>query len=196
MSTVGWVLVIVGGLLARQVAVGRAAETPADFREGFLAVVRGDWDALRTIASGRGTNVETVALDSAPVSDVSGSGSGEQLISTMRQLGEGRPYVSGAEGPDAYDCSGLVWAALKKMGLYSGPRFVVHEFPTISKGFAQQVTDPKRGDVVVWMFHHIGVVTGDDRMFSALNPTDGICNSKISDNTSVQGQPIYFRLTK
>src|ERR1041384_6945679 len=29
----------------------------------------------------------------------------------------GKPYVFGAEGPNSYDCSGLVWAAYRSVGV-------------------------------------------------------------------------------
>lgn len=52
-------------------------------------------------------------------------GKREQFISELRrQLG--KPYVYGAEGPDAYDCSGLVQSAYAKAGITT-PRCVTEQ---------------------------------------------------------------------
>lgn len=44
----------------------------------------------------------------------------QMLLLTLQQYGE--PYVWGGKGEDKWDCSGLVWYVLNKVGLYPAAR--------------------------------------------------------------------------
>jgi hypothetical protein len=80
----------------------------------------------------------------------------------------GKPYQWGAQGPDAYDCSGLTWAAWRAAGV------------TIPRTAAGQLADLPRvrdrvqpGDLVVYRSdgpsrRHVAIVVGGDRMVEAL----------------------------
>jgi cell wall-associated NlpC family hydrolase len=80
----------------------------------------------------------------------------------------GKPYQWGAHGPDAYDCSGLTWAAWRAAGV------------TIPRTAAGQLTDlpPVRGwlqagDLVVYQSdgpsrRHVAMVVGGGHMVEAL----------------------------
>jgi cell wall-associated NlpC family hydrolase len=81
----------------------------------------------------------------------------------------GKPYQWGAQGPDAYDCSGLTWAAWQAAGV------------TIPRTAAGQLADLARvrgqlqpGDLVVYRSdgpsrRHVAMVVGDGRMVEALH---------------------------
>jgi cell wall-associated NlpC family hydrolase len=80
----------------------------------------------------------------------------------------GKPYQWAAEGPDAYDCSGLTWAAWRHAGV------------AIPRTAAGQLTDLPRvrgrllpGDLVVYPSdgpsgRHVAMVVGPGRMVEAL----------------------------
>jgi len=80
----------------------------------------------------------------------------------------GKPYRWGAEGPHAYDCSGLTWAAWRAAGI------------TIPRTAAGQLADLPRargrlqpGDLIIYRSRgpsrrHVAMVVGRSRMVEAL----------------------------
>lgn len=187
MTVLGYVAILAGVLLIRQVAVGRALETPDDIRGMFVAALQGDFSGVKTITGQRGSAFSPGASASASSASFVPGGS-SALLSEMHRLGDGKPYVYGAQGPAAYDCSGLVWRALYNLGVYRGPRFTAGtSMLSAMKGKMTEVTSPTVGDIVLWSGHHVGVVSGPDRMFSARSSDKGIGESSLSGDDS------YFR---
>lgn len=85
-------------------------------------------------------------------------------------LGSGASYVFGAEGPGAYDCSGLVKVALAQRGI---------SVPHSVSGIAAMATpisaaEAQPGDLVVVPGTHIGIYAGGGQQFSAMSPSMGI----------------------
>jgi cell wall-associated NlpC family hydrolase len=192
-DTVGWILILTAILIIRGVSKGRVRELPGDLRDTVVAGLTGDMVALKEIGTRTGdtASAATVSLDSVEY----GSGSGT-LVSEMKKLASaaGNKYVWGGEslGEGGYDCSGLVWAALKSLGIYNGPRFTAGTFPGIAGKFSVKVTSPQVGDIVRWP-NHIGVVTGADRYYSALNTKVGMKEDAIHNH---KGTPSYYRISK
>ena len=92
---------------------------------------------------------------------------------------KGAPYVWGAEGPNAFDCSGLVYRVFRDAGeapLISGRRLTARGYYMwfASRGLTSR-TDGRRGDLVVYgRGTHIGIYLGDGRVISALNERQGV----------------------
>ncbi|EPM7558098.1 tape measure protein [Enterococcus faecium] len=106
-----------------------------------------------------------------------GSGTRGQFLKLAEQQ-QGKPYVWGAAGPDAFDCSGLVMWALQQLGI-SFPHFSGSQF-NASQPISEK--DAKPGDLVFFGpggNDHVGIVAGSNRMFNAMNPKDGIGFSPI-----------------
>ncbi|MGV9252505.1 NlpC/P60 family protein [Streptomyces sp. NPDC003697] len=84
-----------------------------------------------------------------------------------RQLGS--PYVWGATGPDAFDCSGLVQAAYRAAGV-SLPRTT---YAQIGAGRRVSRSDLLPGDLVFFYsgVSHVGIYVGGGRMIHAPNPS-------------------------
>ncbi|MGX7243998.1 NlpC/P60 family protein [Enterococcus quebecensis] len=84
----------------------------------------------------------------------------------------GKPYVYGAAGPDAFDCSGLVQVAFASAGRSIGRTTVDQE----SAGTTIPVSDAKAGDLVFWGSqggtYHVGISTGDGSYIHAPVPGD------------------------
>lgn len=119
-----------------------------------------------------------------------------KIFNAVTQLGDASgKYVWGATGPDAFDCSGLIWNALGKTGVYKGPRFTTHNFNQVAPQFAEPVSTPAKGDIVVWPGHHIGVVADQDKYYSARSPAKGIGDASLSADSGYFGmKPQYWRV--
>jgi cell wall-associated NlpC family hydrolase len=206
MNTLGLIFVFGGVLLIRQVVTGRVMETPQDIRDMTLALLSGDFDALQSTLAQRGENLSpdvsgTVAAGTSGESDLTGVLSnplGSDLLAKAVQLGSAaKGYRLGATGPDYYDCSGLVWQAMKAVKAYSGARFTTSSFVGMMGKKIKRVTDPAPGDIVLWPTHHMGVVSGKDKMYSAMSPRSGIGYASISASTpSIGGTPVYYRIAE
>ncbi|MBO0440040.1 C40 family peptidase [Candidatus Enterococcus ikei] len=84
----------------------------------------------------------------------------------------GKPYVYGAAGPDAFDCSGLVQVAFATAGRSLGRTTVDQE----TAGATISVSEAQAGDLVFWGSHggtyHVGISTGDGSYIHAPVPGD------------------------
>ncbi|MFA5706933.1 MAG: NlpC/P60 family protein [Candidatus Neomarinimicrobiota bacterium] len=191
MDTIAWLMILTAVLIIRGVSKGRVRELPTDLRDTVIASITGDTTALKEIGNrtGDASSAATVSLDTVEFNSSNGT-----LVSEMRKLASqaGNKYVWGGESlaEGGYDCSGLVWASLKSLGIYNGPRFTAGNFPSVAGKFAVKVSSPQPGDIVRWP-NHIGVVTGVDKYYSALNPKTGIKEDAIHNHS---GTPTYWRL--
>ena len=101
------------------------------------------------------------------------------LLGAVEKYGKGKPYVWGAEGPDAFDCSGLVKYALEKAFGKSFPHYSGDQY-AMSRG----VKDPQIGDLVFFGpggRNHVGVYAGNGQVWSAMSPSSGIGMANVSD---------------
>lgn len=81
----------------------------------------------------------------------------------------GSPYVWGATGPDAFDCSGLIQAAYRSAGL-SLPRTT---YAQIGAGQRVSRSELLPGDLVFFYsgISHVGMYVGNGQMIHAPNPS-------------------------
>src|SRR6266536_151117 len=86
----------------------------------------------------------------------------------------GKPYVWGAEGPGAFDCSGLTWAAWRAAGLDWARMTAADQWHTLrAHTVSRQALRP--GDLVFFAhnradwrtIHHVGLYIGGGRMAEA-----------------------------
>jgi uncharacterized protein YraI len=89
----------------------------------------------------------------------------------------GKDYVWGAEGPNAYDCSGLMLAAYKTIGIslphYSGSQ------ATLGTPVSRSQLQP--GDLIFWFspVSHVSMYVGDGRMVHARNVNVGVVEQSV-----------------
>ncbi|MFI1211784.1 C40 family peptidase [Streptomyces sp. NPDC020802] len=128
-----------------------------------------------TRSAGRTTLAATPSNDAvAPA-----SGSVATVISFLRaQVGDA--YVMGATGPDAWDCSALVQAAFKQVGV---------DLPRVSQaqstaGTPVALSNIQVGDILYWggagSAYHTGVYIGGGQYLDAANPSKGVVIQDLS----------------
>lgn len=115
---------------------------------------------------------------------VQGNGTGADIVAAARRH-IGKPYIWGANGPSAFDCSGLVYYALNQAGIKIGD--------TTAAGYqksGQPVTDPRPGDIVFFgqPATHVGIYVGNGEMIHAPRPGASVTQAQVSGSA-----PITFR---
>lgn len=117
------------------------------------------------------------ASDDSPVTGATGSTA--SLVSFLRaQLG--KSYVLGASGPSAYDCSSLVQAAYRTIGI-DLPRT---SQPQSTAGTQVGLGNLQVGDILYWgsagSAYHVGVYVGNGNFIGAQNSSTGIVEKPLS----------------
>ncbi len=97
----------------------------------------------------------------------------------------GIPYVLGAGGPDAFDCSGFVSYCLTgKYGRVLGWTGTMSAYPT--------VTNPQAGDICYWD-GHVGLYIGGGQMIHASASKSQVVQTAVSWSESALGPVTYKR---
>ncbi|MFF4798185.1 NlpC/P60 family protein [Streptomyces sp. NPDC001351] len=125
--------------------------------------------ADRASRSGAGTRDGLVSLGSA-TAEAPDSRAAAALSYAYSKLGS--PYVWGATGPDAFDCSGLVQAAYRSAGI-SLPRTT---YAQIDAGRRVSRSELAPGDLVFFYsgISHVGIYIGNGMMIHAPNPSEPV----------------------
>ncbi|MEU1104261.1 NlpC/P60 family protein [Streptomyces tibetensis] len=116
----------------------------------------------------RATSVrDTLAASGSASSQAPGSRAAAAVSYAQQKLGS--PYVWGATGPNAFDCSGLVQAAYRAAGV-SLPRTT---YSQIAAGRRVSRSELLPGDLVFFYagISHVGIYVGNGRMIHAPNPS-------------------------
>lgn len=208
MNTVGWVFILVGILLVRQVFKGRVMNLGEDLTDAFIALVSGNTNELTAVLArsgeaAHGTVVTGTSLGEGEFAPhiAGASGTNATILQSAMALGKAaKGYRFTATGPDYYDCSGLVWRAVQKAG-FKGGRFTtfnigsLKSFRRVSNTGDSAANDHASGvmpgDIVVWPTHHMGVVTSPGRFYSARSVRSGISEANIAGFR--KEAPIYYR---
>nr|WP_228456443.1 C40 family peptidase [Streptomyces durbertensis] len=151
---------------ARQAAEKRAEEARA-------AETRASRSTQRTLP---GTSTATApatapTTNQAPASAATGSAA---AVAAFARAQVGKPYVMGATGPNAYDCSGLTTAALRQVGV-SLPRTSQAQS---AAGTEVGLGNLRPGDILYWggkgSATHVAIYVGDGKYVGAQNPRAGV----------------------
>ncbi len=103
-----------------------------------------------------------------------------------RQVLAKKPYVWGSEGPNSFDCSGLVYAAYKSAGLGwpSWDRLNAALYYTYTKQIPISQMQP--GDLIFYSYkgtqntiHHMSIYAGNEMMWEARSTATGLKFSNI-----------------
>ena len=106
-----------------------------------------------------------------------GSERAQQAVNyALAQVGKG--YVMGTTGPSTFDCSGLMYAAYKQVGI-SLPRTSQAQF---SAGTSVSKGDLQPGDLVFYYggITHVGMYIGNGQIVHAANPRSGVVTASLN----------------
>jgi peptidoglycan DL-endopeptidase CwlO len=114
----------------------------------------------------------TAPAHSAPTTPVVSPPAALAVAYANAQLG--KPYVWGAEGPGAFDCSGLTWAAWRAAGL-GWQRLTAADQWHALRAHTVSRAALRPGDLVFYAYstsdwrsiHHVGLYVGGGRMAEA-----------------------------
>jgi cell wall-associated NlpC family hydrolase len=103
-----------------------------------------------------------------------------------RQVLSGKPYVWGDEGPNSFDCSGLVYAAYKSAGL-GWPNWDRLNSALYYRYVKQiPLSEMQPGDLLFYSYdgstskiHHISIFAGNEMMWEARSTKSGLKYSNI-----------------
>ncbi len=126
---------------------------------------------------------QLAARDGARVTfDISEAGDASKAIKkviayAVSKVPDGQ-YVTGAAGPTNFDCSGLVLAAYRQIGV---------SLPHSSRsmyGYGRKVSrdELKPGDLIFWYspIHHVGLYIGNGKIVHARNPRNDLVIQSLS----------------
>ncbi|GGL14860.1 hypothetical protein Sme01_16150 [Sphaerisporangium melleum] len=117
--------------------------------------------------------------------EVVGNGTGADIVAAARSH-LGRPYVWGADGPDAFDCSGLVHVSLNEAGIKIGDNTAAGY-----QASGRPISGPPQpGDIVFFGDppDHCGIYIGDGKMIAAPHAGEVVRVQNVAGK-----EPITFR---
>ncbi|MEU7408754.1 MULTISPECIES: C40 family peptidase [Streptomyces] len=171
--------------------LAEARKKAAEARKKAQEEARKEAAAHASRSAQRTTLSATVGGDSTSVSTSTGSstststgsstatGSAAAIVSFVKAQ-VGKAYVSGASGPSAYDCSGLVQTAFKQIGI-SLPRVSQDQS---TAGTQVSLSNLQPGDILYWggagSAYHVAVYVGDGMFVGAQNPSTGVVERPLS----------------
>ncbi len=107
---------------------------------------------------------------------------GMQVVEVARRY-EGFPYIKGANGPYAFDCSSFTRQVYAQFGILL-PRVPNDQ---VKMGPRIPASQAKPGDLMWWP-GHVGIYTGNGNHIAARNPAKGIAEGPV------WGNPVYIRV--
>lgn len=206
MRALGLLLALFSAYFYRAAFRGRAVNDLAtDTADILKAFISGDTDTAYEAFEREGTlswsGTDTTPVSQSAVSEEINSISdttslipGVKTLAEMKRLGDlAKGYRLTATGPDYYDCSGLLYRAMKNLGYYDGIRFSTRTFVVAMGSRIERVDSPGIGIIILWP-GHIAVGTSDTQNYGALSVKQGIKSTTNAALTKAKGTPRYYRL--
>ncbi|WP_028805362.1 C40 family peptidase [Streptomyces sp. 142MFCol3.1] len=137
--------------------------------------------AAASEAASRSSERTTLSASASTSTNVSAPASGSvATVVAFLKAQVGDAYVMGGTGPNAWDCSGLVQAAFKQVGV---------DLPRVSQdqstsGTPVSLSNLQVGDILYWgsagSAYHVGVYIGNGQYLDAANPSKGVVIQDLS----------------
>lgn len=130
-------------------------------------------------SSGRKSKTSTLSRGGSGLQSSASKGNSSIVSQAYKHLG--KPYVWGASGPNAFDCSGLTAYVYKSFGI-SLPHNAASQF---GRGRAVSKGNLAAGDLVFFNtsggISHVGLYIGGGRFIHAANSRTGVIISSLSE---------------
>jgi cell wall-associated NlpC family hydrolase len=169
-------------LLKGEPVPGQSVGSLGKARESATADVAGLGAQISGIAGAAGQSaVGVLGAGGEAAGAAAGLAGRGGLIATYAAQYLGRPYVFGAAGPNAFDCSGLVtWVLHHDMGinLPSNTHTVTGQWYVWSGATTIPRDQCQAGDLVCWT-SHIGIAISPTQMIHAPHPGTVVKTAKI-----------------
>ena len=111
-----------------------------------------------------------------PQASTQSNSSTAQTVVSAAQSQIGKPYVWGATGPNAYDCSGLVQYAYSQAGKNVGRT----TYQQAGAGQHISVSQAQAGDILRWGDYHDAIYVGNNQYVHAPQPGQNVTQASIS----------------
>lgn len=111
-----------------------------------------------------------------PQASTQSNSSTAQTVVSAAQSQIGKPYVWGATGPNAYDCSGLVQYAYSQAGKNVGRT----TYQQAGAGQHISVSQAQAGDILMWGNYHDAIYVGNNQYVHAPQPGQNVTQASIS----------------
>ncbi|MDF0370700.1 MULTISPECIES: C40 family peptidase [Streptomyces] len=160
----------------RKAEARKKAEAAAEAK-AQEAAERASRSAERTTLSAS-TGSSDSASSSSSSSSSSATGSAASVVA-FAQSQVGDAYVSGGTGPNSWDCSGLVQAAFRTVGV---------DLPRVSQsqstaGTQVSLDNLQPGDILYWggagSAYHVGIYVGGGQFVGAQNSSTGVVQKSL-----------------
>ncbi|WP_278750587.1 C40 family peptidase [Lactobacillus taiwanensis] len=116
------------------------------------------------------------AQTAKPQASTQSNSSVAQTVVSAAQSQVGKPYVWGATGPNAYDCSGLVQYAYSQAGKNVGRT----TYQQAGAGQHVSVSQAQAGDILMWDDYHDAIYVGNNQYVHAPQPGQNVTQATIS----------------
>ncbi|MEV6553137.1 C40 family peptidase [Streptomyces sp. NPDC051597] len=146
----------------------KKAKAEAEAKAKEEAAARASRSSARTTLASTGGGSSSVTTPSSTA-----TGSAATIVNfALAQVG--KAYVSGATGSSAYDCSGLVQAAYRQVGI---------DLPRVSQdqstaGRQVSLSNLQAGDILYWggagSAYHVAIYVGGGKFVGAQNSSTGV----------------------
>ena len=123
-------------------------------------------------ASSQAATTQTAKPQASTQSNISTA----QTVVSAAQSQIGKPYVWGATGPNAYDCSGLVQYAYSQAGKNVGRT----TYQQAGAGQHISVSQAQAGDILMWGDYHDAIYVGNNQYVHAPQPGQNVTQASIS----------------
>lgn len=124
---------------------------------------------------------KTINKTSKKTKPVSQAPSNVDAVVNLAKQQVGKKYVWGAEGPDTFDCSGLVQYVYQKAAGKSLPRTT---YDQVNAGQTVALNALKKGDLVFWgsetQPYHVAIYIGNNQIVNAATPEQGVILQTLS----------------